>query len=180
MAKNKNTAKKNNNYKTVQNRKDVLNSGMYATEMSSVVKCIVIVLIIFGLFYLLANYITKKSVADYITKTNDKSTIQYDEILSGQSFNKKDDSYLVLFYNVKTNPVYTDLFSNYQAKDNHEPIYYVDLSNRMNQNCIATESNKDATNSNELKISGPTLIKFTNNQITDYIEGEEDITSYLE
>ena len=30
-----------------------------------------------------------------------------------------------------------------------------------------------------MKISGPTLIKFNNNKIDDYIEGKDEITDYL-
>ena len=41
------------------------------------------------------------------------------------------------------------------------------------------EANHDAKDASEMKISGPTLIKFNNNKIDDYIEGKEEITEYL-
>ena len=176
MAKSKKTS--NKKAKNVQTRKEVLNSNIYGSESKKIVTCILVVLVIFALVYLLTNLILKKSVADYITKNNDKTTLQYDEILSGQSFDKKDSEYLVLFFN-EEDTIYQTLISNYQAKDEHLPIYYVNLKNRMNKNCVSNESNKDATTSSELKINGPTLIKFTNNEISDYIEGEEPITEYL-
>ena len=37
----------------------------------------------------------------------------------------------------------------------------------------------DAKDASEMKISGPTLIKFNNNKIDDYIEGKDEITDYL-
>ena len=76
---------------------------------------------------------------------------------------------------------YADLISNYEAKDEHLSIYYVDLSNALNKSVISEEeSNKEAKSVEELKINGATLIKFTNNSISEYIEGEESISSYLE
>jgi hypothetical protein len=177
MAKSKN--KKQNNKKNIQSRKEVLNSNIYGKESRRAVICIVVVLVIFGLVYLLTNFILKRSVTDYITKNNDTTTLQYDEILSGQSFDKKDSEYLVLFFNTEEDTIYQTLISNYQAKDEHLPIYYVNLKNRMNQNCVSDESNPNATSSSELKINGPTLIKFTENNITEYIEGEDSITEYL-
>ena len=41
------------------------------------------------------------------------------------------------------------------------------------------ESNKNPTNAAELLINGSTLIKFSNNSVAEYIEGEESIKSYL-
>lgn len=177
MAKSKKSTNKNK--KNIQTRKEVLNSNIYGSESRKIVTCIVTVLLIFGIGYLVTNIILKNSVADYITKNNDKTTLQYDEILSGQSFDKKDKEYLVVFFNTEEDTIYQTLISNYDAKDSHLPIYYVDLKNRMNQNCVSTESNKNATSSSELKINGPTLIKFTDNKISEYIEGEEAITNYL-
>lgn len=177
MAKSKKTT--NKNAKNIQNRKEVLNSNIYGNESRKIVICIIVVLVIFGLMYLLTNLILKNSVTDYITKNNDKTTLQYDEILSGQSFDKKDQEYLVLFFNIEKDPIYQTFISNYQAKDEHLPIYYVNLKNKMNQKCISDEANENATSSEELKINGPTLIKFTENQIAEYIEGEEAIEEYL-
>ena len=96
MAKSKKTS--NKKAKNVQTRKEVLNSNIYGSESKKIVTCILVVLVIFALVYLLTNLILKKSVADYITKNNDKTTLQYDEILSGQSFDKKDSEYLVLLF----------------------------------------------------------------------------------
>lgn len=177
MTKSKKTSNKNK--KNIQTRKEVLNSNIYGSESKKIITCIVVVLVIFGLGYLITNIILKNSVTDYITKNEDKTTIQYDEILSGQSFDKKDAEYLVVFFNTEEDPIYQTLISNYQAKEEHLPIYYVDLKNKMNQNCISNESNENANSSKELKINGPTLIKFTENKITEYIETEESITEYL-
>lgn len=182
MTKEKKTTKTSNkNKKNAQNKKEILNNRKYDSELSKVIKCILIVLIIFIVMYLITVLILKKSSTDYITQDIETTSIQYDEILAGTSFNKKDSEYLVLFYDIDEDEDYTysNLISNYQAKDDKLPIYYVDLSNSMNKSVISEETNKEASNASELKINGSTLIKFSNNSISEYIEGEEAITNYL-
>ena len=102
------------------------------------------------------------------------------DVMSNESI-KKDDEYLVLFYDMDedSESIYSNLISDYEAKEEHLPIYYVNLSSALNKSVIADESNKDATSIEELKISGATLIKFTSNSISEYIEGEEAISDYL-
>lgn len=182
MAKQKKTTNnKNKSKKNTQNSKEVLKSINNDNEVKKVIKCVVIVLAIFALMYLLTVLVLKKSSTDYITKEEESTTIQYSEILAGTVFNKKDNEYLVLFYDMDedTDYTYSNLVSDYEAKEEHLPIYYVDLSSALNKSVIADESNKDATSAEELKINGATLIKFTNNSISEYLEGEEAISNYL-
>lgn len=182
MAKQKKTTKNTNkSKKNTQNSKEVLKNFDNDNDAKKVIKCVVIVLAIFAVMYLLTVLILKKSSTDYITSKNESTSIQYSEILAGTSFSKKDDEYLVLFYDMDedSESIYSNLISDYEAKEEHLPIYYVNLSSALNKSVIADESNKDATSIEELKISGATLIKFTSNSISEYIEGEEAISDYL-
>lgn len=178
MAKKKKTTNKKKT--NVNTKKEILNN-LSDTKTSNIIKCIVAVLIIFAIMYLITVLILKKSSADYITKNDEKTTIQYSEILAGTSFSKKESEYLVLFYDFKSDnaSTYEGLYSDYKAKDEHLPIYYVDLSNTMNKSVVSENSNHEASNAEELRINGVTLIKFENNKISEYIEGEEDISNYL-
>lgn len=182
MAKQKKTTKNTNkSKKNTQNSKEVLKNFDNDNDAKKVIKCVVIVLAVFAVMYLLTVLILKKSSTDYITNEEESTTIQYSEILAGTSFSKKDNEYLVLFYDMNddTNNKYSNLVSDYEAKEEHLPIYYVDLSSALNKSIIADESNKDATSAEELKINGATLIKFTSNSISEYLEGEEAISNYL-
>lgn len=184
MAKQKKTTNnKNKNKKNTQNSKEVLKNFDNDNNAKKIIKCIVIVLVFFAVMYLLTVLILKKSSTDYITNEKDSTSIQYSEILAGTSFSKKDNEYLVLFYNMNDDEdndnIYSNLVSDYEAKDEHLPIYYVDLSSTLNKSVLSKESNKDATSAEELKINGVTLIKFTNNKISEYIEGQEEISNYL-
>ena len=155
------------------------------------------VLCILGLFYLLAIYITNKHANDgnesneaqtteTSTDSSNKSTtgssISYDEILVGRSLSMSDDNYLVLFYdssNEDVSSTYSELISNYKNKEEHLPIYYVDMSNTFNKAFAKEEANYNPTNESEISINGPTLINVVNSQVLEYLEGEEAISSYL-
>lgn len=169
----------NKKIKNSQNKKIDSISSSYQSEFGRVIKCLVIVILILIAMYFVTKLILKNSTDTSYTK-EEKTSIQYSEILLGTVFDKKDDEYLVLFYYANDNDnTYTTLMSDYEAKDERLPIYYVDLNNKMNKNCISTDSNKKATNANELKINDATLIKFSNNKISDYLIGEEEISNYL-
>lgn len=181
MATNKKTTKMNKKVKSTQNRKEVLNSISNETSLSNIVKCVLIVLVIFVLMYFVTLLVLKRASLDYITKDNDKTSIQYSEILAGTSFLKKDSEYLVLFYDMSSDEksTYENLYSDYKAKDEHLPIYYVDLSKSFNKSVLSDSSNKEAKNGEELKINGSTLIKFKDGSIDEYFEGEEEIKNYF-
>lgn len=178
MAKKKSTTNKKGN--TTQTSKEVL-ENLSTPELSSIIKTVVIVLLVFGVMYLFTILILKKSSLDYIKKDTEKTSVQYSEILAGTSFDKKDNEYLVLYYDRSSddNSVYENLYSDYKAKDGHLPIYYVDLSKALNKNVVSEESNKEATSASELKIKNATLIRFVDNKIEEYFEGEEEIKNYF-
>lgn len=170
-------AKRNNK----MNKKiDNVNTN-FKEEFMKVIKVLVIVLGIFGGFYLLTLYITNRDSKSKYTSDVNEATIQYSEILAGSSFSK-DVEYVVIYYdksNENINSVYTDLVSTYKDKEEHYAIYTVDMSSSFNKPFIAASSNSSPKDSSELRIVGPTLIKFKDGVVSDYLEGEGDITSYL-
>lgn len=143
---------------------------------------IAFVLLFFAFFYLLAFYVTDKNKTKDDTTDTVESTFNYESIVIGRSFDLKDEDYVVLYYdssNEDISSIYSGLMSTYKNKDGHYPIYYVDMSNGINKTKASETSNRNATNVDELAISGPTLIHFSNGSIINYYEGEEEITSFL-
>lgn len=142
------------------------------------------VLCILGLFYLLTIYITNKhSNKNNTTETETtEESINYDKISIGKTFSVSSDDYLVVFYDTSNSDIsntYSNLISTYKAKEEHLPIYYVDMNDSFNKKYTSSEGNRNATNASELSINGPTLIKVSNNALVDYLEGEESISEYL-
>lgn len=170
-------AKRNNK----MNRKiDNVNTN-FKEEFVKIVKVLGIVLVIFGSFYLLTLYITNKDIKNKYANNVSEANIQYSEILAGSSFSK-DGEYIVIYYdksNESINSVYTDLVSAYKEKEEHSKIYTVDMSSSFNKPFVSASSNSNPKDSSELRIAGPTIIKFTDGVVSDYLEGEGEITSYL-
>lgn len=108
------------------------------------------------------------------TLKEDETEIIYDEIIAGQTFTKKDELYYVAFYEYDSDEDLTE-----SIKEKKNTIYKVDLSKKINQNIKSESSNKNAQKSEELKISGPTLIKIEKNKNIEYIEGYDNIVNYL-
>lgn len=135
------------------------------------------VLIIFAIFYGLSILITNKDKATYNVQTSEE--IQNKEILIGTAFNRKDNEYLVVFYNKKANNAITNAVVEYRLKEEHLPTYEVDMGNGMNSSYSGASSNREATSLDELQINGTTLIRFKEGKIEEYIEGDSEVSEYL-
>lgn len=138
-------------------------------QIMNLAKVIVAIIITSFLISVIASIANKE-----YTLEESKNTIE-NEILAGQTFNRNNETYYVAFYEFGSEE---DLESTITNLENTK-IYKVDLKNKMNSQIINGKSNKNATKSEELQIVGTTLIKITNNKITDYIEGYDNITAYL-
>ena len=145
-------------------------------EPKKVLKIIIIMVITLGVFYLLTLGILSKKDSVY-GKIN--SSIQYNKILVGQSFNQKRKEYLVLYYNSKKDDMDTihTLISNYNDKKDKIFLYTVDMSEAFNKQFISDESNTNPTTAEELKIAGVTLIHFKDNKVLSCVT--DDIENYL-
>lgn len=150
-------------------------------DSSKVIKCLIIVLLIFGGMYLVTTMILNHSDSSNDFTQQEKTEIQYDEILLGTTFKMKDQEYLVLFYDkgLDSENTYGDFLSNYEAKEEKLPIYHVDLGNVMNRSCLSDESNRSATNAKELRINDATLIRLKNHKIEEYLVGQEEISKFF-
>ncbi len=153
--------KRQRNYKTTT-----------STELDymRVVKISVGVLIVFALV-LIGSKIAMGEIK-FNKKTEEKETvINYQEIIAGQTFNRKEDEYYVLFYNFsdKDASYYQSLMQNYQYKTNHLSIYTVDLEKKMNS-VYAEES---------LEVSNPTLLKISNSEVSDRYAGKDSIVEFF-
>lgn len=153
-------------------------------EMGKVIKVLIAVLLFFGLFYLLTVYlVNKNSTSNVKEKVPEEATIQYQEILAGSSFNVKKDEYVVLFYDMSDTSLksdYTSLLTTYEAKETHLPIYTVNMGNSFNKPFAKENANTSPTNVDELSINGPTLVHFKVDSVVDYIQGYDEIKSFLE
>ena len=99
-------------------------------------------------------------------------------VIVGTMFNKSDDEYLVLAYDMNDqneNDYYGALTENYYDS---KTLYRLDLSSGFNSKFIGDKEviSSDLT---KLKISGPTLFIIKGNNIVKSYTGEDSITEYF-
>ena len=144
------------------------------SNYKSAIITIIVVLVVIGLFYLFAVYITSKPQKIYVPE----ESISYEQITAGSTFNMGDNEYIVLFYSRENNAEITEKISGYKVKNNIN-VYYVDLDDAINNSVKSTTSNKEATKASELKVTNPTIIRIKNGKINNYIEGQKNVVNYL-
>ena len=141
------------------------------------------VLIVLVISYLLIGiFVTKtikfgKDKEEVTVATTDKSTI-----LIGNTFNQKEEEYLVVIYdmNNKTDKTIETWLTYYSGKHTDITIYKVDSKNKMNSKYIVdSDSNKEAKEVSELRVIDPTIIRIKNGSISEYIEGESSVKEML-
>ena len=140
---------------------------------------VITVAIVLALFYFLTYFILNK---DDSKKKTDKTEIQYEEILLGTSFDVEERPYVVLYYDSsdEEESSQVETFADgHIGRPERLNVYKVDMNDGFNKKHIAKKSNSKATNADQLKINGLTLIRFENKKIVEYIEGFDEINDYL-
>lgn len=119
----------------------------------------------------LAFLITSISNGTYKMAIKEKD---YSNILAGQTFNKSDSLYYVVFYYNDDESDITEAIKNVTS-----PIYHVNLSLESNKGIISTVSTPDSNSASELKIKDITVIKISDGKNVEFIEGKEEVVAYL-
>lgn len=166
-----------------QKKNRVVNNTSSGDEISKIIKIISAIAVCFALVYFGTSYITGR-MSD--KEEEQEVEIQKEEILMGETFEKTDKEYVVVYYDFedKINAnLYTMLVQNYNNKKKTIPMYRVDLSTNFSKQYIATEEEKSNTNPtslSNLKIKGATLIRIKDKKVIKYVEGKENIKKYIE
>lgn len=117
-------------------------------------------------------------------EAKEEAVIQDVEILAGTTFAREKEEYMVLYYDQgdKNLTLFNTLYARYNEETEHVKVYTVDLGNKFNESYLAKEGetvNTNPTNIEELKISGPTLIRIKDKKVTNYIMGVNNIKNYI-
>ena len=128
--------------------------------------------------YLFTLYLTGKGETTSYKSTPQEASISYNKIIVGRSFSVDNGEYLVVYYNLDDDSSIDDAVHTYR-NSNKLNLYSVDMSDPINTKYKSEESNTNPTNASEIRINGPTLIKFNDKEVIDYIEGTDDVINYL-
>ena len=144
-------------------------------EMGNLVKIIIVLSIVFGLFYILTYYIqkNKKTESNNNDTKNTITTIQYDEILMGEILNQSESEYYVLMVKKED---YTKTYKEYISKySNGNKFYYSLLDNGMNSRYLSESSNLNVENIDELKVVGTSMVKVNSGKIIESYDGSSSV-----
>ncbi len=140
---------------------------------------LVLALVYFGTAFLSGEIdLDKKS-----TKTEEETTIQYQEIIGGEMLNRKAKEYFVLLYDFKDNynDYYQSLIKSYTSKDNSLPFYTVDLSKKINEDYKVPEEDKEKLiEYDTFKVEDVTLVKVVDTKLNVVAEGKDKVAEYLQ
>lgn len=168
--------------KVKKNKKVIGNTpAHYNEDVVRIVKIGVVVLVCFAIIFIATDLINKYRNK----KVEEEVEIQKVEILMGETFEKTDSEYIVVYYDFddKINAdLYSMLVELYTSAIRPVPMYKVDLSKSFGQKYIAKEdeqSNPNPTALSNLKVKGATLIRIKDKQVINYIEGKDNIKNYI-
>lgn len=169
--------------KVKKNKKVIGNTpAHYNEDVVKMVKIGVIVVVCFAIVYLATSIIMNLKDKEEKVETE----IQKVEILMGETFEKKDSEYIIVYYDFE-DKIYASLYSmlveNYNSSNKDVPMYKVNLSTNFSKKYMASDeevSNTNPTGLSNLKIKGSTLIRIKDKKVTKYMEGKENIKNYIE
>ena len=75
--------------------------------------------------------------------------------------------------------LYNQYISSYNKLDSHLKVYKVNLSEDFNKSYIGEESHLSGDNIKDIKVTGTTLIRIKDKEISSSYENSEDITKKL-
>ena len=169
-------------YKPKKRERNKANEGITAEDnIKSICKTFIGVLVFLGLMYLMGLGFQKLGAFDigYTAPSKEAATISYEYIPASTVFNRKDNTYYVLFDNYKNNFTNDSYINKLLEKETKTAVYKVDMSVKENQKVMGEKSNPKASKYSELSISDVTLVKIVNGRITTYLSGTEKIEEYL-
>lgn len=148
---------------------------------SSIRILIVFALILLAVVFLTAVITGKIQLGSSGKANTHEVSYQTTEILAGQTFDQKEDHYLVLFYDAKDdkeNSMYQTLLSRYKNDDNALAYYFVNMGSEFNRIYRAEENKLDTNDASELKIASSVLLEIRNKEIVN-TWSEEQIIEYF-
>ena len=168
--------KKNKNI-TIQ-KKEELDTSIKGTTFIKIAGFILLLLLV--LWYVLAVFVTKEvkisGKNDNKADTANTETIS-NRILANKTFEQKEEKYYVYYYDFQNED---KGISSAISRKNELKIYRVDTSSSLNKNYVTEDiGNNAVTGIDNLKVKSPTLLEITNDQVTGYYEGNNNIIKFL-
>ena len=148
------------------------------SEISKLIKIVLIVTAIMVVFYGITILVTKNKKTSSVNPEtkNEKAVIQYDDIMIGTMLTKNYASYYVLIE--EKNDTRISEYQNYMklisAKSSAAKIFTANLTDSFNKKYLAKEAN-NSSDINEFRVSGTTLVEVKDGNITNVYSSYDEI-----
>jgi len=141
-------------------------------DYMKVIKIGIGVLLVLALVYFVTALATGEIKFGKEATEEEETIIQYDEIIAGETFNRPEEEYYVLYMNFTDTfaSYYLSLIDTYETSDDSLNFYTVDIEKVINTDYVT----------NELKVENPTILKISNSKITETITGRDNILNFFE
>lgn len=144
-------------------------------------KALIIVLVSVVLVLLCVYLVTAFVRGDFASKSDDDSENTIKLIASSEVFNKSNEDYFVIFYDLDDEDSDKEtLETKINDLSSLKKIYKVDLGDKINSAIQGNVSNTNAQQTSDLSINGVTLMKISENKNVEYVEGYTAVNNYLE
>ena len=156
-------------------QKRIINEDMtYIRNMLIIL--IGVVVIVVGLYFMTDHLVNK----DNNINNKEETKIDYDIATIGTMFNRYEDLYYVLIYsNSEFGNDLDEVLLNYRSSDDYIKTYYVDMDKKINSIASSDTTITNPSNSNEVKVSEPTLYKINNGKVVNCYKGVSEIENVL-
>ena len=180
MKKKEETKKKTYTFETKELKNTTVDHDNSAV-VTFIIALIVIGVLVGGLYFVNAKYVTKDKYQDETTTTTTEPSYDATIILADSSLSQSEKEYLVLFYDksATNGSFYQSIAASYKET---LKLYSVDLSNKMNEKYYAKDGNvNDALpgSLDKLKVKNPSLMTVKKGKITALTFDEKEIYSKL-
>ncbi|MGI6324987.1 MAG: hypothetical protein ACOXZS_03485 [Bacilli bacterium] len=154
-------------------------------ETQNMTKVVLVTIGFFLFMYIVTALITGEIKLNHKKESEDPIpvSIQYDEILAGETFNRPETEYYVIFY--EYDDVYARVIdtaiNKYSQKDDSLKIYKVNLNNPFNTSIYDEDNaNTNTSDINKLKVANYTLIKVKNKKNISVVKGKDKIVDHFQ
>lgn len=154
------------------------------SELAKLIKIVLIVTAIMLVFYLITLVATNKADETNETLSSDEkqevTQIQYDYIMIGTMLDKE-GSFYVLIEEDEDNRIseYSTLIETAKANEDNPAIYKSNLTDAFNKNYLSKEAKYDVTEVADFRVTGTTLVKIVDNEISEIYDSYEKIKEKL-
>lgn len=146
-------------------------------DIKKVIYITIGVLLFIGLVFVFINIFN--GTWNLFSRKNDE-VVEIDSslLMCGTLFNRADDEYLVLAYNINNedDSLYSQFVDEYNKRP---PLYYLDLESGFNKSCIG-EKNNLVNDSTKIKFASQTLLHIKDGKIIKTYTTKEKIKEYFE